>query len=164
LLDFLQQRQALETSDNPIAAVVLADLEAKETRKNPADRKSRKLQIAKRLLRRNWPADDIRELLRLVDWLMSLPEDLDDKFQTELYEIEEGETVPFVTSFERAGIKKGLREGLLVGIEAILEVKFGLAGRKLMPLTGPLDADELKKLTRFLKKAKTLDEVRDYLS
>jgi hypothetical protein len=52
LLDFLKQRDELETNANPIAAVVLADLEAKQTRIDAEDRKKRKLRLAKGLLRR----------------------------------------------------------------------------------------------------------------
>jgi hypothetical protein len=94
---------------------------------------------------------------------MTLPDDLEEVFQTELHEFEEENAVPFVTSFERVGIKKGLRQGRLEGIKVLLEVKFGAAGRRLLPKAKELDVDELQKLTHFLKKAETLDEVREYL-
>ncbi len=164
LLDFLSRRDELETSDNPIAAVVLADLDAKDTRSDPGDRKNRKLRLAKGLLRRNWSADDIRQLLGLIDWLMALPDDLDDAFQSEMHELQKEKNVPYVTSFERYGEKKGLRKGLLLGISLALKFKFGAAGSRLLPKVKELGNEELEKFTRFLMKAESLEKVREYLS
>lgn len=168
LVDYFSRRDELEASDNPITMVVLADLEAKATRGDLVTRKDRKLAFAKQLLKRNWSADDVRQLLRLIDWLMALPEDLDEEFRAELHAFEKEESVPFVTSFERAGMKRGVEKGLRQGrIEAItlaLDIKFGAAGRHLLAKVKELEIDKLKKLARFLKKAETLDEVREYLS
>ena len=142
-----------------------ANLEAMRTRGNPAGRKDRKLRLAKGLLQRNWSADDIRELLRLIDWLMTLPEDLEGDFQNEFHVYEKESNVAYVTSFERSGIKKGQLEGLLEGIELALDLKFKAKGRKLLPkVAGIRDIAELRDFGQFLKKAETLGEVREYLS
>jgi len=160
LLDFARRKAELEASDNPIAAVVLAHLETLQTRDNYQERKNRKLELAKALLHRNWTKDDVREVLRLIDWLMTLPDDLHDQFLTEIHEFEKEAAVPFVPSYERAALKKGLLEG----IDILLDLRFGAKGRKLMPVVKTIeDPDELRKLARFLKKAQTLDEVRAYL-
>ena len=95
---------------------------------------------------------------------MALPEDLENAFQTEFHEYEKERTVAYVTSFERSGIKKGQREGLLQGIEWLLEVKFQARGRKLLPKVAAIQ--ELEKLVEFgdfLKKAESLEEVREHL-
>jgi hypothetical protein len=159
LLDSLPKRDALAASDNPIATIALAHLEAMETRDDPIDRKGRKLRLTKGLLQRNWSADDIRELYRLIDWLMTLPEDLHEEFLTDIHSFEKERTVAFMTDTEWYGMKKGL----LIGIALDLKIKFGAAGKRLLPKAEELDADELRKFTRFLKKAQTLDEVREYL-
>ena len=168
LLNYRGSLEALERSQNPIATVVAANLEAMRTRDDPAQRKDGKLRLAKGLLQRNWSADDIRELLRLIDWLMTLPEDLDDEFENEFHEYEKEREVAYVTSFERSGIKKGrregLREGLLIGIALAVKAQFGRSGPKLMAKVNTLDLEGLQKFVRFLETAETIDGVREYLS
>jgi hypothetical protein len=159
LLDWLPRRAELETSDNPIATVVLAHLEAKQTRQDVVGRKKEKLRLAKGLLQRNWSADDVRELFRLIDWLMALPEDLDEEFKTEFFKFEEEKNVAYVTSVERSGIKKGLLEAIALD----LRTRFGRPGSGLMQDASHLPLDELRRFLRFLKKAQSLDEVREYL-
>jgi hypothetical protein len=163
LLELLPRMAELESSDNPIAAIVCAHLQAMQTRDDPASRKHLKLRLMKGLLQRSWTNDEIRELFRLIDWIMTLPDDLDDAFLAEFLEFETRENMPYVTTFERAGIAKGLRKGRLEGIALALEVKFGAEGRKLLRKARSLELDELRKLARLLKRAETLDEVREYL-
>ena len=52
---------------------------------------------------------------------MRLPEELETSFWDEVTEYEENKKMPYVTSVEQRGIK----QGILKGIEALLEVKFG---------------------------------------
>jgi hypothetical protein len=96
---------------------------------------------------------------RLIDWIMTLPEELDQDFQNEFHAYEKDQAVEYVTSFERFGIKKGLLESIALD----LKIKFGAPGRKLLPLAEKLPIDELRKFMKFVKRAETLDEVREYL-
>jgi hypothetical protein len=75
----------------------------------------------------------------------------------------------YVSSIERNALKRGhdqgLSEGLRLGIEGMLESKFGAAGRKLLPQVNSLtEPAELQKFMRILKKANDLDKVRDYFA
>jgi hypothetical protein len=70
--------------------------------------------------------EDVEELLRLVDWFLALPEELETRFEAEIRAWKEAEKMPYVTSFERMGIKQGrLEEGIralfLVGITRLGE-------------------------------------------
>jgi hypothetical protein len=64
-----------------------------------------------------------------IDWITELPRGLDRHFGQELIAYQQEKFMPFITIVERIGMEKGLLEG----IEACLEVKFGDEGLKLMP-------------------------------
>ncbi len=193
LLEFGDDLEALEASENPFAAVVLAHLQTMRTRDDPTSRREWKLRIIKALFRNNWQNDDIRRLFRVIDWLMALPEDLEDLFRADLYRLEEERKVEYITSIERHGIKvgierglrkgrrlgrlEGLEEGIEKGIEkgqcdAFIEValsklneRFGAAGFKLADRIRAIDsADELRQLIRVIGTAKSLQDVRDQLN
>ncbi len=70
--------------------------------------------------------------------------------------------MPYITSVERIGMKKGL----LKGIELGLEVKFGAEGLKLLPEIRELkDLEVLQNVLRgVFKTATTLDQVRQIWS
>ena len=78
LLDYAERRSELEESSNPFATVVLAHLDAQATRKAPGERKERKVRLVRCLLERGWDVRRARQLFRLVDWLMDLPERFED--------------------------------------------------------------------------------------
>lgn len=168
LLDHASNTAKLEKSDNPFAAIVLAHLEALATQKKYQDRRQRKLRLVKGLYQRNWTPDDVRQLFRLIDWIMDLPDDLAEAFRQEVYTYEEEKHMPYVTSIERLARQEGLREGEHKGmcqmIAVALEAKFGQRGLKLMrKIQGIQEAKALRELARAINIAKTLDEVRDEL-
>jgi hypothetical protein len=78
----------LTASDNPVAQVVLAHLEAQATRSAPEGRRDSKVRLVKGLYDRGWSAVDVRQLFRLIDWLMELPAELQDGFRQELHKFE----------------------------------------------------------------------------
>ncbi|BAU57009.1 putative cytoplasmic protein [Halorhodospira halochloris] len=111
--------------------MVLAQLAAKNEH-DPHQRKEVKLGLTRMLLERGYSKDETKELMRLIDWLIQLPEDLEEAFITEAHELEEDYQMPYVTSFERAGIKKGRQEGRQ---EHAAETLLRLIERKFGPAT-----------------------------
>jgi hypothetical protein len=123
-----------------------------------------KLRVVKGLYDRGWSEDDVRELFRLVDWIMDLPDDLEEAFRSDVSQFEEEKHMRYLSSIERLARNEGLREGLLEGIELGLDVKFGQRGRRLLPRISALDdVATLRALSRVLKSATTLEEVRALL-
>ena len=69
--------------------------------------------------------------------------------------------MPYIDSIERLGIEKGLRDGLLEGIEVCLEIKFGQEGLNLMPEIRQIaDFEKLEAILQAIKSASSPDELR----
>ncbi|MFB1511166.1 MAG: hypothetical protein AADX96_17855 [Thiocapsa sp. C3-sup] len=115
---------ALEVSDNPFALVVMAQIRAKAT-KDAETRKAWKFRLIRLMYDRGYARKDILELFRVIDWMIRLPGTLEDSFLQELYTYEETKQMPYVTSAERAGIKKGYRQGEADLLLWLIENKFG---------------------------------------
>jgi hypothetical protein len=181
LLDYADRSPELEKSTNPFASIVLAHLKALETRQDALARHSWKVRLVKGLYERGWDAEDVRQLFRLIDWILDLPVELQERFREEIYRHEEDKRMPYLSSFERQALEKGLqkgreegreegeevglRKGLLQGIEWTLESKFGPAGRKVLGQIRLIkQAETLRRLGRAIKRAKRVADVQTYLS
>ncbi len=171
LLDYFQQWSALEASSNPFATVVMAHLKAQETRDNRSSRFEWKLALTRRLYERGYEREDVINLFGFIDWVMSLPEELEQEFWREVRDFEEEQLMPYITSVERIGIQKGIeqsqqqmRQVLLESLELGLELKFGSQGLRLLPEISLLeDVEQLRAIQALLKTATTLDELRQII-
>jgi hypothetical protein len=148
--------------------VVLAHLKTLETRNQPEERRFWKVRLVKSLFDRGLTGEEIRQLFRVIDWLMELPRELERQFQDEIHQFEEERQMPYVTSIERMareeGRTEGQREGLQQGIEVALELKFGATGAELLPLVqAEQRVDVLRAVQRALRTAQTLAEMRHLL-
>jgi hypothetical protein len=111
LLDFRDRWDELECSDNPFATVVMAHLKMLETHSDEDLRKTWKLSLIRALYDRGLGRQDVLNLYRFIDWLMILPETLDQKFWQELKLLEEERKVAYVTTGERIGFQRGQESG-----------------------------------------------------
>lgn len=111
LLDYSQKLPQLEKSRNPFATVVMAHLIAKQTTNNRTERKQQKLALVKRLYQLKLKREDIVSLFEFIDWMLTLPPNLDKEFWQEYSSFEESKRMKYVTSVERIGIEKGIEQG-----------------------------------------------------
>jgi predicted transposase YdaD len=140
LLDYAADEAALESNPNPFAVVVLAHLKTLETVHDDEMRRISEVRLVKGLYQRGFSAEQIRQLYRLIDGMMSLPRPLAELVYQEIYDFEKERNMPFISTAERIGLEKGLaeglargrEEGLLAGIEVALRIKFGQSGLALL--------------------------------
>lgn len=169
LLDYAHDLESLEGNENPFAVVVLAHLQALATHGDAGRRRTWKFRLVKGLYERKLTKQDVRELFRLLDWILVLPDELQEQFREEVYQYEKEKSMPYLSSLERRGLEEGRKqgrvEGLREGIALHLEAKFGQPGRKLMTRVRQIsDIAELRGLVKIIKTAKTVDDVRQHLA
>ena len=121
LLDFAARWNELDASDNPFTVAVMTHLKAQETKEDATERQRWKFALMRRLYEKGYDRQKLTDLFRFIDWLMQLPEELEHRFWQELEQYEEEMAMPYVTSVERIGIKKGLQKGLEQGQQKGLE-------------------------------------------
>ncbi|WP_375515527.1 cytosolic protein [uncultured Nostoc sp.] len=157
LIDYQQRQSELEASRNPLATVVMAHLAAVQTRNDRLQRKQQKLSLVRKLYQQGFEREDVLNLLAFVDWVLTLPQDLEREFQLEVEQLEAEQRMQYVTSFERSGIRLGLLEGIELG----LELKFGAESLSLMSEISLLsDIEQLRAIKERIKTATTIAELR----
>jgi hypothetical protein len=157
LLDYQQRLSELEASRNPFATVVMAHLAAVQTRSNRSQRKQSKLALFRRLYEQGFEREAVINLLAFIDWMLTLPLDLEREFQQEVEQLEAQQRMQYVTSFERSGIRLGLLEGIELG----LELKFGASSLEIMDEVSQIyDIEQLRKIKEGIKTATSIDELR----
>lgn len=169
ILDYAGQIEVLLEDPNPFALVTAAHLFTRRTRGDPEQRYAAKWQLAKLLYERHWDKQRIIDLFGVIDWLMRLPNELEQRLLQEVYTLERNVTMPYVTSAERFGIEKGRQQGLQQGLQ---QGEVALLQRQLSRRFGPLpDAvrarltgasiDQLETWAIRVLDAASLDEVFD---
>ena len=103
------------------------------------------------------PVKKVSKILSLIDWLMTLPENLEKQLTTELQVQQKTNTLIPISSFELAVLEQGIEQGIERGnrkkaqeaVFDVLETRFGeisdLVREQVQSLT---DAIELKRLLR----------------
>jgi hypothetical protein len=125
LLDYAKDWEALEENPNPFAVVVMAHLLGKKTAGKKEERKAAKLRVTKLLLQRGYSKEDILKLLRFIDWVIDLPEDLEQQFNEEVVKIQGVAKMEYISNFERHNIEKGKLEGIASVLYNLLKERFG---------------------------------------
>ena len=122
LLEYRDGQEVLASHANPFAIVVLAHLQNQATKRKPAGRYAAKLNLIKLLYQRGFSEKEIRELLRFIDWVMTLPPELELQLWTDIEQYEKEMTMPYVTTFERLARQEGKIEGKVEGkVEGAIE-------------------------------------------
>jgi hypothetical protein len=100
-----------------IVEVARAQIAALRTACDPESRYNSKTELVRNLYSAGYNQDQIREIFRLIDWMMHLRPDLDRRFKSELVAYEKELKMPYFTSVERLAKEEGREEGLEEGLE-----------------------------------------------
>ena len=172
LLDYQDRWEELEASHNLFALAVMGHLKTMETRDDENDRRRWKLYLARKLYERGYNRNNVINFFHFIDWMMRLPDEMEEMFWTEIQAYEEEKNMPYVSSVEKIGIKKGIqqgiqqgkREGVLEAIELGLTIKFGINGLRLLPAVRAIEnMDRLEMIKEAIKATDKLDEIKAIL-
>jgi hypothetical protein len=183
LLDYAAQADALEGQANPFALITAAHLRTRQTRHDPEARYQAKRSLVRLLYRQGWDRQRILDLFAVLDWMMRLPDSLEQKLWQEIETFEGESQMRYVTSVERLAIERGMQQGMQQGMQKGIqqgiqqgmqqgrqEGEVSLLKRQLSKRFGALSQDsearlqlatleQLELWAERLLDAKTLDEV-----
>ncbi|MDY7007490.1 MAG: transposase [Cyanobacteriota bacterium] len=160
LLDYEKNWELLTENNNPFAVVIMAYLKSKETRKNPLIRLESKLTLVRLLYERGYSREMVIQLFRLIDWMMILPEELKRQFQTEIYNYEEEQKMPYITSIEEIGLAKGELKSTRESIITVLETRFENVPTNIVDAVNQID--DIQSLKQLTKTAVLIDSLESF--
>ncbi|MEZ4526613.1 MAG: DUF4351 domain-containing protein [Desulfobacterales bacterium] len=185
LSDYAGRTEELKQSQNPFAVVVLTHLLTRQTapKGKRHSRRREKLEIVRHLYQKGFSRQDVISLFRFIDWVMALPEKDENLFWEDLSTLEKEEKMPYVTSVERIGFKRGFLEGTKQGekqgekrgekrgektgqvnlLARLIARKFRSTVSKESPKLKKLDAKDLVRLGEKLFVFETLEEVHAWI-
>jgi hypothetical protein len=112
------------------------------------------------LYEQGYQREDILNLFKFIDWLMSLPAELEQEFQQELNQYEEEKRMPYITSVERMGMEKGMIQKARESVIDALEIRFENVPSELVDEISQIQDTSL--LKNLLRQAITLDSISDF--
>ncbi len=115
--------------------------------------------------RSHYERQDVLELFRFIDWVLSLPKGLEERFWQELNRFEERRQMQYVTSVERIGIEKGIQKGRKEGEEILLKCqlihRFGKLPNWVQGRLSKATTQDLERWAERILEASNLEEVFD---
>jgi hypothetical protein len=164
LLDYEAQWQELEQSNNPFSVLVMAHLKTKATTGNFLAREQWKWQLVRGLYERGYTRDRLIQLFRLIDWMMVLPEDLQNQFEDQLEHYQEERKMPVLSRMELRGLEKGLEKGKLMtareSVIEVLETRFEDVPQNLKEMITQLEG--VPRLKQLMKEAITIASLAEF--
>ena len=140
-----------------------AQIAALRTAGDPEGRYRAKWQLVRKLYEMGYNAEQVRELFGLIDWMMHLRVDLEQRFKQELDEFEESLQMPYVTSVERIAKAEGKAEGGRTLAGASLPSAWRLLPDELQQQIQRLPLDQLAALGKALLDFDSLQDLESWL-
>ena len=154
----LIEKLAAEWQNDHSLPVLLAraQVEALRTAADAEGRYRAKWLLVRGLYDLAYNAQQVREVIRLIDWMMHLRIDLEKRFQEALNDFEEEQTMPYITSMER-----------LARADAYLTLLIEICGsvpEETELRVQSLTAEKLQQLGKDLLRFKSLEDLEQWLN
>lgn len=114
LIDWEQRWSELESSENVFALVVRAQIHAKRI-KDGASRQQVKIGLVRLLYERGYSREQVIELFNIIDWMIQLPEGLEQGFVQTVFDIQEEKQMTYINTIERVQLRQATEEGVQIG-------------------------------------------------
>jgi hypothetical protein len=154
LLDYSED--TLEISSNPFAVIVQAHLKTQQTRQNIQERYRQKLSIAKSLYQRGYSRQELLELFRLIDWMMTLPAEVEVGFKQEIQRYQEEAQMPQVFTIESMAKMEMAQENII----DILNTRFEEVSNELVEVIKQIN--DLEQLRTLHRQAVTIGSLSEF--
>lgn len=116
ILAYQHRKVELQQSQNPFAEVLLAQLEAIETKQTDQDTKlTSAINLARRWYTKGLTKHQILDLLQFIDFVIHLEAPYVLKFEERLKQFEEAHQMAYVSTLERIFQERGMKEGREAG-------------------------------------------------
>ena len=169
LTDYHDKVNELLAADNSFAIVTATHIMTQRTRKNDQERYQAKRLLVRLLYQRKWDKQRVIDLFGVIDWMMRLPEELEQQLWQEIEILEENEKMQYVTSVQRFEIAKVRQDGRQEGRQEeasklfllILESKFGAVNQQLQDKVRTADPELIETWTKQIFQAKTPEDLLD---
>ncbi|MBJ7297091.1 MAG: hypothetical protein JHC73_12420 [Dolichospermum sp.] len=168
LLDYESRWQELETNTNPFAIIVMAHLKTKATTGNLSEREQWKWTLIRGLYERGLNKEQIVKLFKIIDMMMTLPEQLQQKLVKKINSFEEERKMPFISPTEQMAIERGKEIGKEIGalqnarnyIKTVLQARRGEVSLEIIVSLSLIS--NLSILDEMLKLAVTVNSLNDF--
>ncbi|MCP4154243.1 MAG: hypothetical protein GY757_41345 [bacterium] len=102
----------LNRSENPMAMIVRAQLKEYEARKGDKNKKyGIKRDLYRQCIEAGYSSKETRTIFKFIDWLIRLPEELQEKLKTEITMLGEDCKMAYIPTYEREAREEGLQQG-----------------------------------------------------
>jgi hypothetical protein len=139
---------------NPAALMLLAFRRAHETENDMPARLEARWQLIRLMIDRRYNPEHQAHILRLLEWVMILPEVLEKQLDELIEEYKRERGTTFVSRFEKRAIREGLMQGIEQGIQQgvaamrdavmrVLRRRFGEAADQVRPAIDAIDSLEV---------------------
>ena len=165
LTDYHDKVNDLLAADNSFAVVTAAHILTQRTRNNDQERYQAKQLLVRLLYQRKWDKQRVIDMFGVLDWMMRLPEELEQQLWQEIEILEENQKMQYVTSvqrFEIAKIRQEVRqEEASKFFLLLLESKFGAVNQQLQEKVNTADPELIETWTKQIFQAKTPEDLLD---
>ncbi len=167
ILDYNKRLPELEASAHPFALIVRAFLKTLEAEGNAQATYRWKKTFLLELYRLGLSRETVRKLYKFIDWIMRLPQEMNEALYYELKTIEENKAMPYITTAERIGMEKGMEKGVEKGMKTVitkmLKTKFGEDGRSLAERAAQVqNLSTLEELSEKILLAQSISEAESF--